>query len=81
MVSFAFEAVGLVIPMEAEMRKPQHYPKIITAALVVVCLLYLSFGSVCYIAFGEGLIALCLLAFSCSSPLPLIFQILNKLLQ
>lgn len=60
-VIYAFEGIGMVLPLENKMKKPEHYRRIVIAAMTVVTLLYTSFAAMGYIVYGneiEGSITL-----------------------
>lgn len=51
---FAFEGIGVVIPSETAMKRPEQFPKVLTIALVFATAIYCFFGAVPYVAFGSA---------------------------
>lgn len=54
-VSFAFEGIGVVLPLENKMRRPEHAVPVVIVGMAMVVLLYMSFGVLGYLAFGSGI--------------------------
>nr|XP_004253243.1 amino acid transporter AVT3C [Solanum lycopersicum] len=50
---YAFEGVGMVLPLEAEMKDRDKFGKILGLSMVFITLMYASFGVLGYFAFGE----------------------------
>ncbi|XP_069754253.1 proton-coupled amino acid transporter 1 isoform X2 [Narcine bancroftii] len=50
---FAFEGIGVILPVENQMQKPQKFPAIMCCAMVIVTTLYISLGVLGYICFGD----------------------------
>lgn len=50
---FAFEGIGLIIPVQQSMRHPEDFPKVLLAVISVCCVLFVSIGWLCYITYGE----------------------------
>ncbi|KAG5620834.1 hypothetical protein H5410_006052 [Solanum commersonii] len=50
---YAFEGVGMVLPLEAEMKDKDKFGKILGLSMVFISLMYGSFGVLGYFAFGE----------------------------
>ena len=51
-VAFAFEGIGVVLPLENKMRRPEHAVSVVTVGMTMVVLLYMFFGVLGYLAFG-----------------------------
>jgi proton-coupled amino acid transporter len=54
MAIFAFEGIGLVLPIRVAMKNPERLPRQLTEVFVVLVLLFISFGLVGYFAYGSG---------------------------
>ncbi|CAO1622051.1 unnamed protein product [Parajaminaea phylloscopi] len=50
---FTFEGVGLVIPITESMKEPHKFPKVLSAVMVAVMVLFTSSGALSYMAFGS----------------------------
>lgn len=50
---FSFEGVGLVLPLESEMKDKKNFGKTLGLIMVFIAVLYGSFGSLGYFAFGD----------------------------
>jgi proton-coupled amino acid transporter len=53
-VVYAFEGIGLALPMRRAMIKPELYHQVMDMGYVVVTLMYLFFGSVGYLGYGDA---------------------------
>jgi len=51
---YAFEGIGIVIPAETAITKPEIYKKVLLTALIIASFNYIFFGSMCYVGFGVG---------------------------
>lgn len=54
---FAFEGIGLVLPLQTEMKKPQEFEKtfgVLNVGMTVVTFLYVLVGFVSYMKYGNG---------------------------
>ncbi|XP_051870776.1 proton-coupled amino acid transporter 1 [Pristis pectinata] len=50
---FAFEGIGVVLPLENQMQRPHKFPAILYSAMSFVTLLYVSIGILGYTCFGD----------------------------
>uniref|UniRef100_A0A7N0UXW6 Amino acid transporter transmembrane domain-containing protein n=1 Tax=Kalanchoe fedtschenkoi TaxID=63787 RepID=A0A7N0UXW6_KALFE len=51
---YAFEGIGMVLPLESEMEKKDRFGKILALSMSFITLMYASFGLLGYIAFGDA---------------------------
>lgn len=52
MAIYAFEGIGVVIPAETAMKKPEHFTPALLVTMVGSSLNYITFGLICYLAWG-----------------------------
>ena len=52
-VAFAFEGIGVVLPLENKMARPQNAVRVVSVGMTIVVLLYISFGVLGYLAYGS----------------------------
>lgn len=50
---FAFEGIGLILPVQQSMRKPEDFPKVLLAVIIVCCSLFIGIGWLCYATYGD----------------------------
>ncbi|XP_076799531.1 proton-coupled amino acid transporter 1-like isoform X2 [Clavelina lepadiformis] len=50
---YAFEGIGVILPIENEMRHPDHFPFILNIGMFMVSALYISLGVIGYLHFGD----------------------------
>lgn len=51
---FSFEGIGLVLPLESEMKDKKKFGKTLVFTMVLIAVLYGSFGALGYFAFGDN---------------------------
>lgn len=51
---FTYEGIGLIIPIQESMRKPQQFPGVLALVMVIVTTVFLSMGMLGYATFGSA---------------------------
>lgn len=52
--AFAFEGIGLVIPIQESMTRPERFPFVLTMVMVILILVFTSIGALSYAAYGSA---------------------------
>ncbi|KAK0387256.1 hypothetical protein NLU13_5569 [Sarocladium strictum] len=50
---FTFEGIGLILPIQSSMKKPEHFSKLLYFVMLLITIIYTSVGALCYATFGE----------------------------
>lgn len=50
---FTFEGVGLIIPIQDGMRKPQQLPVVLGGVMIIITIIFVSMGALSYAAYGS----------------------------
>ncbi|KAK7754431.1 hypothetical protein SLS62_003726, partial [Diatrype stigma] len=50
---FTFEGIGLILPIESSMAKPERFEHLLGAVMLIITVLFTSVGALCYATFGE----------------------------
>lgn len=50
---FTFEGIGLIIPIQESMKKPEQFTPVLAGVMVGITALFVSMGAICYMAFGS----------------------------
>lgn len=51
-VIFTFEGIGLILPIQSSMAKPQRFEWLLAVVMVLITIIYTSVGFLCYATFG-----------------------------
>jgi len=52
---FAFEGIGLVIPITESMKDPHKFPKVLSGVMVGIMVLFAGAGGLSYAAYGKDI--------------------------
>jgi solute carrier family 36 (proton-coupled amino acid transporter) len=52
--AFAFEGIGLVIPIQESMRRPEKFKFVLTGVMIILILVFTSMGTLSYAAYGSA---------------------------
>lgn len=50
---FTFEGIGLILPIQSSMAKPEKFPMLLYIVMFIVTVIFTSIGALCYATFGE----------------------------
>ncbi|KAJ8611567.1 hypothetical protein MRB53_037870 [Persea americana] len=50
---FTFEGIGLIIPIQDGMKKPQQLPAVLGVVMVIITIIFVSMGALSYAAYGS----------------------------
>ncbi|KAI9276397.1 transmembrane amino acid transporter protein-domain-containing protein [Sporodiniella umbellata] len=74
--TFAFEGIGLVLPIAEAMQEPKQFSFVVTVSMTIVCVVYILIGTISYIAYGSRIQAAVVYNFPAESALTLSVQCL-----
>lgn len=60
---FTFEGIGLLIPIQESMKNPARFQSTLSGVMIVVTIVFISCGLICYSAFGSNVETVVLLNF------------------
>ncbi|KAK2068818.1 hypothetical protein P8C59_003437 [Phyllachora maydis] len=49
---FTFEGIGLILPIQSSMQKPQHFEWLLGTVMLLITVIFTSIGALCYATFG-----------------------------
>lgn len=76
---FAFEGIGLIIPIQESMIYPNHFPKVLFQVVLTISLIFVFIGSIGYLTFGEAIDTVILLNLPQDSAIVILVQLLYAL--
>lgn len=50
---FTFEGIGLILPIQESMRRPQQFPGVLALIMIIITVIFLSAGALSYAAYGS----------------------------
>ncbi|WPH00258.1 vacuolar amino acid transporter 3 [Acrodontium crateriforme] len=50
---FTFEGIGLILPIQSSMAKPEHFSKLLYLVMFIITIIFTSVGALCYATFGD----------------------------
>jgi amino acid permease len=50
---YSFEGIGLILPIQNEMREPERFPRVLAVCMLAILVLFLLLGEIPTIAFGR----------------------------
>lgn len=50
---FTFEGIGLIIPIQETMKRPEKFPRVLGGVMVIITIIFLSMGALSYAAYGS----------------------------
>lgn len=51
---FTFEGVGLIIPIQESMKRPEQFPGVLALVMIIITVIFLSAGALSYASFGSA---------------------------
>ncbi|OTB02394.1 hypothetical protein M426DRAFT_322668 [Hypoxylon sp. CI-4A] len=51
---FTFEGIGLILPIQSEMTKPERFEWLLCIVMTIITVLFTAVGALCYATFGEN---------------------------
>ncbi|KAM9896826.1 hypothetical protein OXX79_007254 [Metschnikowia pulcherrima] len=72
---FAFEGIGLIIPIQESMIYPDHFPRVLRSVIITISTIFVFIGGLGYITFGEKIDTVILLNLPQNSPFVIMVQL------
>lgn len=76
---FAFEGIGLIIPIQESMIHPEKFPKVLGQVVLTISIVFISMGTIGYLTFGENIKTVIILNLPQSSPVVNAIQLLYSI--
>ena len=76
---FAFEGIGLIIPIQESMIYPNNFPQVLGQVILTIAVIMIMVGSLGYLTFGDKIKTVVLLNLPQDSPMVIITQLLYSL--
>ncbi|KAK7223913.1 hypothetical protein V2G26_011916 [Clonostachys chloroleuca] len=76
---FTFEGIGLILPIQSSMKKPQHFGPLLYFVMFLITIIFTSVGALCYATFGKHTKIQIISNFPQNSPLVNVVQFLYSL--
>lgn len=76
---FAFEGIGLIIPIQESMIHPNNFPRVLGQVILTIAVIMIMVGSLGYLTFGDKIKTVVLLNLPQDSPMIIITQLLYSL--
>lgn len=73
---FAFEGIGLIIPIQESMIYPSHFPKVLLSVILTISSIFVFVGSIGYLTYGKKIHTVILLNLPQESPTVIMTQVL-----
>ncbi|CAN3364029.1 vacuolar amino acid transporter 4 [Diutina catenulata] len=73
---FAFEGIGLIIPIQESMRYPEHFPKVLGGVIATISAIFIFMGALGYLTYGKHIHTVILLNLPQDSPAVISIQLL-----
>ncbi|PNS18499.1 hypothetical protein CAC42_6316 [Sphaceloma murrayae] len=51
---FTFEGIGLILPIQSSMKSPQKFESLLAIIMIIVTVIFVSVGALCYATFGSA---------------------------
>ena len=51
---YTYEGIGILMPVMQACECPEKFDKILSAAIITLTIAYITFGTICYFAFGQA---------------------------
>lgn len=73
---FAFEGIGLIIPIQELMRYPEHFPKVLGGVIATILAIFIFMGALGYLTYGKHIHTVILLNLPQDLPAVISIQLL-----